>query len=199
MAKGKKDKNIEKDLDDEKKLLRDADEEGPESDLEDKGQKDLPESKGKSGILKGLNFRKWWLAGLLILIFIAAGAVAFLRPDLLYMIKGKKKAVASIDFTNDNLQEESLLPFFIPPSADLSRGAVRIDLTVIWDGLASVRFKSSELRIRAEIYDYLRETADKTEDLNAQKSVMEQEMSGIFIKYLGAKDLAIRIKELKFI
>jgi len=199
MAKEKKEKGGEEELVDDKTKSPDAEEEGVGSDAEKDREKDASESKEKRGILKGKGIRKWWLPGLLIFIFLAGGAAALLKPDLLNIINGKKKAVLSVDITNDNLQEESLSPFFIPPSSDLSKGAIRVDLSVIWDGLASIRYKDSELRIRSEIYDYLRKVAAETDDLNSQKTAMEEEMSGIFRKSLGIKDLAIRIKELKFI
>ncbi len=62
-----------------------------------------------------------------------------------------------------------------------------------------MRYKNNELRVRAEIYDYLTDLAGKSEDLNSQKTVMEDGMTGIFRKSLGTKDLAIKIKELKSI
>jgi hypothetical protein len=200
MAKKKKDnKGKEEELAVEKTSARKTGEEGSESDDEEGREKNTSPSEEKGGLLKKINLKKWWLPGILVFILFAGGAVALIKPDLMNMIIRTKHALPAIDLTNDNLQEESLLPFFIPPSSDLSRGAVRVDLTVIWEGLASVRYKSGELRIRAEVYEYLLEVAGKSEDLNAQKAVMEEEMSGIFKKALGVKDLAIRIKELKFI
>jgi hypothetical protein len=200
MAKGKKDKGGEKGLIKEKASHPDLDEEIEESDSEDEGgEKGASETSGKSGIHKGISFRKWLLYGVPVLILIVCGVAILLKPGLLNMITGKKPAIPSIDLSNDNLQEATLSPFFIPPSSDLSRGAVRVDLTVVWDGLAAVRYKSNELRIRAEAYEYLVKFAENAVDLNSQKAVMEEGMSGIFRTSLGVKDLAVRIKELKFI
>jgi hypothetical protein len=200
MAKKKKDKDKE-DLADEKMKSDESDAEESIEDSEESDEKkdSGSKAKGKSGKSRGSLIRKWWIPGLIFLILAAAGITVFFRPDLLSLIKGKRSVDYSIDLTNDNLQEEGLSPFFIPPSADLSRGAARIDLTVIWDGVASVRYKNNELRVRAEVYDYLMAFAEKSEDLNSQKTVMEEGMSGIFRKSLGTKDLAIKIKELKFI
>jgi hypothetical protein len=198
MAKKKKDKD-RGDLADEKIKSDDSDEDETMRDSEDAEDKDGSEAKEEGGKARRSPIRRWWIPGLILLILIAAGITVFLKPDLLKLIKGKRSVDYSVDLTNDNLQEEGLSPFFIPPSADLSRGAVRIDLTVIWDGVALVRYKNNELRVRAEVYDYLIALAEKGEDLNLQKTVMEEGMSGIFRKSLGTKDLAIKIKELKFI
>lgn len=193
MAKGKKNKGDEEELAVAETGRKDADIEDEESGSEDKGKKDPSESRGKGGILKGIS-KKWLLLGVSIFILFAGGAIA-----LLNLTSGKKHSLPPVDLTGDNLKEESLSPFFIPPSPDLSRKAMRIDLTVIWDGLAAVRYKSGELRVRAEAYDYLKGLAEKAEDLSSQKAVMEDEMGAIFRKDLGVNNLAIRIKELKVI
>ena len=199
MAKNKKEKGGE-DLADEKTKSGESEEKEIKQDTEEDGQNDGSESKEKGGV-PGISWiRRFWIPGLItVIILIAAGTAAILKPDLLNIIKGKRSPSSSIDLTKDNLQEESLSPFYIPPSIDLSRGAVRVDLTVIWDGVASVRFKTNELRIRSDVYDYLIKTAENTVDLNSQKAVMEEEMGGIFRKSLGVQDLAVRIKELKSI
>jgi hypothetical protein len=198
MANKKKDKDKE-DLADEKIKSDDSDEDETIRDSEETEEEDDSRAKEKGRKPRGSVIRRWGIPGLILLILTVAGTTVFLKPDLLRLIKGKRSVDYSIDLTNDNLQEEGLSPFFIPPSADLSRGAVRIDLTVIWDGVASVRYKNNELRVRAEVYDYLTALAEKSEGLNSQKTVMEEGMSGIFRKSLGTKDLAIKIKELKII
>jgi|GEM_PF-2149612 len=198
MARKKKEKDKEE-LADEKIKSDESDEDETTEDSEEAEEKEASRPKAKARKPRRRLISRWWIPGIAILILAAAGTALFLKPDLLRLIKGKRTVDYSIDLTNDNLQEEGLLPFFIPPSSDLSRGAVRVDLTVIWDGVASVRYKNNELRVRAEVYDYLTALAGKSEDLNSQKTVMEEGMGGIFRKSLGAKDLAIKIKELKFI
>jgi hypothetical protein len=198
MAKTKKDKVKEEKLAIDKTSPQDADAEEGEQDSEDEGKKEVSEPKGKFSFLKGID-RKGLLIGLLVFIFVGGGAIAIFKSGLMNTIIGKKHSLPPVDLTSDNLKEESLSPFFVPPSSDLSRGAVRIDLTVIWDGLASVRFKSNELRVRAETYEYLKGFTEKTMDLSSQKSIMEEEMGAIFRKSLGVNNLAIRIKELKVI
>ena len=188
---------VKEDLVDNKIELSEPHEEGVMQDAGETGHEDDSEEKvGKPG---GSWIRRWRIPGLIIFILIAAGIAVFFKPDLLDIVKWKKKSIYTIDPANDNLKEEDLSPFFIPPSADLSKSAVRVDLTVIWDGVASVRYKANELSIRSEVYEYLKDVAENTEDLNSQKSALEAGMSGIFRKSLRVKDLAIRIKELRFI
>jgi|WetSurMetagenome_2_1015567.scaffolds.fasta_scaffold74909_3 hypothetical protein len=196
MAKGKKSKD--KDVDEEDVAVvrtrqRNAGSDSENPDAGDEGKNDATESKENSGILKHIK-KKWLFIGVPVLILFTGGSIAFLN-----LMGGKKHTLPQVDLTGDNLKEESLSPFFIPPSKDLSRGAVRVDFTVIWDGLASVRYKSSELRVRAEAYDYLKGFTEKTADLSSQKAAMEEEMGAIFRKTLGVTNLAIRIKELKII
>ena len=199
MAKKKKD-NDGKDAADEKTRSDEPDEEEGRSDLEEDVQQGDSRPEGKAVASdRPWWIRKWWIPAPIILILVLLGTTVYLKPDLLNIVTGKRSHVTPVDLTNDNLKEEGLSPFFIPPSTDLSRGAIRIDLTVIWDGVASVRFKTGELRIRSEVYDYLKKIAEQNPDLDSQKSAMEDGMSGIFRKSLGVNDLAIRIKEIKLI
>jgi len=199
MAKKKKEKE-EKDIADEKADSIDSGEEEAGQDTDDRAPEDVsaPEEKA-AGPGPSVIRRWWWVPGLLIFVLIVAGTAVFFKPDLLDAIKGKKKPDYSIDLSNDNLREDDLSPFFVPAPDGSSRGAVRVDLSVIWDGVASVRYKANELKVRAEVYDYLTDIDGKIEDPEELKNVMEEGMTGIFRKSLGAKDLVVRIKELKVI
>ena len=105
----------------------------------------------------------------------------------------------SMTDAGDDLQEMNLSPFFIPPS-DMTEGrAIRIDLSVVWNGLASIRFKNRKVYVRNSLYGYLKKTVEKNEDLNTQTPVMETEMSRIFQESLGVKGLTIIIKEIRYI
>lgn len=196
MAKVKKAKD--KDVDEEDVAVvrtrqRTSDSDGEESDAGDEGKNGSSGSKENRGIFRHIK-KKWLLIGVPVLILFTGGSIAFFN-----LTGVKKHTLPQVDLTGDNLKEESLSPFFIPPSQDLSRGAVRVDFTVIWDGLAAVRYKSGELRVRAEAYDYLKGFSEKTADLTSEKAAMEEEMGAIFRKTLGVANLAIRIKELKII
>lgn len=197
MARKKKEKEKEE-IAEEKADAAVSDEEETEKDSADS---ELEEDSGPEEKVEPRPslIRRWWLPGLLIFIFIAVGITVLLKPDLLDAIKGKKKPDYSIDLSNDNLQEDDLSPFFIPAPEGSSRGAVRIDLSVIWDGVASVRYRANELKVRAEVYDYLTDIDGGIADPDELKTVMEDGMTGIFRKSLGTKDLAIRIRELKVI
>jgi len=199
MAKKKKDKGGE-DPADEKIKADNSGEEETKQDAGEGGENDGPESEEKEGASKRSWIKRFRMPGLIAIIILSTlGTLAFLKPDFFSIIKGKRSTSAPIDLTKDNLKEEGLSPFFIPPPADLSRGAIRVDLTVIWDGVAAVRFKTNELRIRSEVYDYLRKAVENTADIESQKPIMEEGMSVIFRKSLGVQDLAVRIKELKSI
>jgi len=199
MAPKKKEKGGKDDPADEKIKLPEAAVEDIDADDEDARTKAPSEPEKKHGRLKGLLFKKWWIPALLLLVLIGGVSAAVYKFGLIDILKGKDKKIVPVDINYDNLKEETLSPFFIPPSADLSRGAIRVDLSVIWDGLASVRFKESEIRIRTHIYDYLVKASEGTEAPDSKKAVMEEEMGVIFRKLLGVKNLAISIKELKSI
>lgn len=198
MARKKREKEKE-DIADEKADSTRSEEEEPGQDTADKAQEDVSIPEEKAAGPRPSLIRRLWVPGLLIFVFIVAGTAVFIKPDLLDAIKGKKKPDYSIDLSNDNLQENDLSPFFIPAPDGSSRGAVRIDLSVIWDGVASVRYKANELRVRAEVYDYLVDIDGGITDPDELKTVMEEGMTGIFRTSLGTKDLAVRIKELKVI
>jgi len=198
MARKKKEKE-KKDLDDEKADSTGSDEEEIGQESADKAQEDVSGPEEKVEKPRASLIRRLWIPGLLIFIFFAAGTAVFLKPDLFDSIKGKEKPDYSIDLSNDNLQEEDLSPFFIPSPDGSSRGAVRVDLSVIWDGVASVRYKANELKVRAEVYDYLVGVDGEITDTDELKKMIEEGMTDIFRKSLAIKDLAIRIKELRVI
>jgi hypothetical protein len=97
----------------------------------------------------------------------------------------------------DHYVEEALSPFFVPLPATSSERVAIIDFTVIWDGLASVRFKRKELQIRDSLYRHLLERATKGEDLQAKAPILEAEMSRTFQESMGSKEVEIRIKRVK--
>jgi len=96
------------------------------------------------------------------------------------------------------LSEKILAPFFIPAPVDSSRNVARIDLSVVWDGLAAVRFKTKELQIRDHLYQYALDLAKESEDLNNKLSFLEAGMSRIFRESLGVKNLVVKIREINY-
>ena len=164
---------------------------------------------GESGPAKGRghNFivsRKWILLSLLGLILVMAGiGVTFFAPDLRSHKKDvKQETKINLPFMGikeDNLSEEVLPPFFIPPSTMPKRGAIRIDLSVIWDGLSSIRYRKKELEIRNDIFKYIIKVAGETDELNSRIPSMEEEIARLLQESLDTGDLAIKIREIKYL
>ena len=142
--------------------------------------------------------KKWILFLSAALILALSGLGIKLAPDFLHMKRSAGEFISPSNMNKDNLREQNLSPFFIPPSAESSRGAVRIDLSVIWDGLASIRFNKKESLIRDKLYRYISETAERTEDLNTNTSSLEEGVSRILSESLGVRDLVIKIREIKY-
>ena len=196
----------------EEKEIKDpaiADEEVEDGDTEVADESDNKDDDGKSGPVKGTGrifivSRKWILLSVLGLFLAMAGiGVTFFAPDLLRR-KEDAKQETKLNFplakiNEDNLKEEGLSPFFIPPSTIPSRDAIRIDLSVIWDGLSSIRYKKKELRIRNDIFKYIIKVAEETDELNSRIPVMEEEIGKLLQESLGTGDLVIRIKEIKYL
>lgn len=187
----------------EKELLAEGEAEEESSEGEDvkgeeaeEGQK-IPDRKTIPHAIEGS--RKWFFLSIPLLVLIMLGVAVKFFPDILNMVKERELFIEPIDINNDNLSEEILSPFFIPPSDKSSRSAVRIDFSVIWDGLASVRFNKKELRIRNDLSKFITDYANRTDDLNDNISYLEQEMSVFFRKALGVRDLAVKIKEIRYL
>ncbi len=172
------------------------DDEEDREDLDDYDQE--VSDQGKSG--KYLFGSKKWilLAGFILFLIFAGLGIKFL-PVLSPKKNGLQPLTPLIVSKNDNLKEERISPFFIPPSAESSRGAIRIDLTVIWNGLASIRFQKKKIQIRNSLYQYISELADQDEDLNTMIVSLENGMSNILQDSLGVRDLVIKVKEIKYL
>ncbi len=93
--------------------------------------------------------------------------------------------------------EETLPPFFIPLVSTSSERVAIIDFSVVWDGLASVRFKRKELSIRDSLYRYFLQRASEGEDLRDKAPILEAEMSRTFQESVGSKEIEIRIKRVQ--
>lgn len=143
--------------------------------------------------------KKWIILSVSLLVLIISGLTVKFFPNLLNMGEEKELLIRPIDINNDNLSEELLSPFFIPPSNKSSRGAIRIDFSVIWDNLASLRFNKKELKIRSDLSKFITDFANSTDDLNENISYLEQEMGVFFRNALGARDLVIKIKEIRYL
>jgi hypothetical protein len=108
----------------------------------------------------------------------------------------KKFKTPEISVDEDNLREEMLSPFFIPPGP--VDDTIRIDLSIIWDGLASVRFKKKELNLRNMMYEKFYTMAEQNQDLNEKIPYLENEVSSMLRSSLGVQNLEIKIKEIRY-
>lgn len=141
---------------------------------------------------------KWVLLILFGIVLAASGITIKLEPGFFIGKKNKAHQASDINMNDDNLSEQELSPFFIPPSEENKKGPIRIDLSVVWDGLASVRFMEKKLLLRSQVYDRITEMAKQSDDLNKKITVLENVIASIFRKGLGVHNLAIRIKEIKY-
>jgi len=165
----------------------------PEADDQESSSEKQPEKKREKS-------RKTWVFFLIAVIIINISVLGIIFASEYFTEKKKGSFVVSeSDIDNDNLTEETLSPFFIPSVEGSSKGAIRIDLSAIWDRLSSIRYQKRKLILRNKIYDYINELAKEKEDLNEQLPYLENELGIMFRKSLGVQNLVIRIKEIRYI
>jgi hypothetical protein len=162
----------------------------PASGGEKQKKKGKPRAKKKSGM------KKWFFLLFVLLLAGSAAAAYFLFPDKIPFLSKKNIQSQDISINEDELKEESLEPFFIPPGPSAS--AIRIDLTAAWDVLASIRYKKEEVSTRNLMYNKLYEMAGQNSDLNSNIPLLENEVSLMLRESLGVQNLVIRIKEIRY-
>ncbi|MBW1765903.1 MAG: Got1/Sft2-like family vesicle transport protein [Deltaproteobacteria bacterium] len=148
-------------------------------------QKAGPAQKKRLGLGRLVQFlldHKWSFLLALGSFFILIGLGITIGPKWLNDHKKRHPVFKSGGTFQDNLQEEGLSPFFIPLPPGSPKRVVVIDFSVIWDGLASVRFKKKELKIREQ-----------------KAALLETEMSRIFRESLGIESLEIKIKQINYL
>jgi len=164
---------------------------------DDNALENITETQAEAVKISSKKKKKWFLLPVILLLIsiIAVGVYKF-RPEWFERSKIDYSSINSVNIEEDNLIEKELSPFFIPPSQGINSSMIRIDLSVIWDGLAAVRFQNRELQIRNDIYKYISKLTEKTKDLNSEVSYIEAEMSNIFREALGVNNLVIMIREI---
>ena len=100
---------------------------------------------------------------------------------------------------NHTLFEESISPFFIPLPEGSPKVVLKIDLSIIWDGITSVRFKRKKLQVRDRVYRHMVDLATKHEDLDENSTLLETEIGDIVRKSLGIGDLEVRITKVLYL
>ena len=169
---------------------------------EEEAQKADPAPGKKLGlgrITQLLSNHKWSFLLALGSFFILIGLGITIGPRWLNNQEEKRPGIKQDGLFQDNLREEGLSPFFIPLPPSSSKRLVMIDFSVIWDGLASVRFNKVELKIRDYLYRYIVELAERGEDLQQKTALLETETSRIFREWLGMENLEIKIKEINYL
>lgn len=163
------------------------------------GEEQTPKEKtgrpGRSGgSLKG---RRWITGGVLAILFAGLGLGITQGYKWIPNIGHKIAPLSSEKIAKQDFYEEKLPPLFIPLQPDAANQAVMIDFSVIWDGLASFRYKSMELQIRNRLYRYMVGLSEKKQDFREKASFIEAQLSKIFRESLGMEDLAIKVKEIR--
>ena len=71
-----------------------------------------------------------------------------------------------------------------------------VSFSAIWDTLASIHFQRMKTEIRDQIYQRLKELAEKT-NIEQEIPSIELEIQKILRRLMGRVDLDIRVKEIK--
>lgn len=141
--------------------------------------------------------KKWTLLMIAGTILAVSGLGIKFGPGLLKM--SDSEILVNVDINDADLSEEALSPFFIPPGRGNPEGAIRIDLSVVWDGLASVRYRKRELQVRSVLYSQLAKIAEENDDLSSRVSFLENRISSVFRESLGAGTIVVKVKEIRYI
>lgn len=137
-----------------------------------------------------------WIFIVLVIILAISGLGIKYAPEHFSFLNINKFKTPEIRIDEDNLSEEILSPFFVPPGPE--RNTIRIDLSIIWDGLASIRFKKKELILRNMMSEKFNDIAEQNQDLNEKIPYLEKEVSSMLRHSLGVQNLAIKIKEIRY-
>ena len=166
-----------------------------ESDDAEKGA-DLKASGGNSASKK--RFTKSMIAIVVMAVLLVfAGLVLFLGPGLLKRLTPKSE-FTRIDVVSENIMEESLQPFFVRLPVESDHGLVRVDFTIVWDGLASVRFQKKETAMRNDIYLYLEQQATENLLIKENKEQLEVGMVGLISGSLNVSGIVVKIKDMSY-
>jgi hypothetical protein len=196
-------KNQDKEAPDEEEKEEIPDNELSTEEGEKADDKEKPESskkkvsdKKKQPPVKN-KFRKIkWIFIIVIGVLLVASGIGFVFMPEKFHSLFKKDFKGPVIVNEDNLSEEIMSPFLIPPGA--TNKAIRIDLSIVWDGIASIRFKKNELSTRNMMYERFYKLAGQHQDLNIVKSDLENEIGSMLRSSLGVQNLIIRIKEIRY-
>ncbi|MDM7918843.1 MAG: hypothetical protein QUS12_06710, partial [Methanosarcina sp.] len=141
--------------------------------------------------------KKKWVFIILIGVILGGSAIGYrFRPERFQNLFKKEFKGPEI-INEDDLSEENISPFFVPPG-EADQKTIRIDLTIVWDGIASIKYKKNELSARQMMSERFYKLAKQHPDLNTVKSDLENEIGSILRSSLGVQSLNIRIKEIRY-
>lgn len=140
--------------------------------------------------------KKIWFFIIPVLILAISGLGIKYAPEHFSFLMKKDFQTPEVSIDEDNLSEEILSPFFIPPGP--ADDTIRIDLSIIWDGLASIRFKKKELYLRSMMYEKFYEVASQNQDMNKKIPDLENEVGSMLRSSLGVQNLVVKIKEIRY-
>lgn len=164
-------------------------------------KEETEETKSKIGRFRRLGDKlkgkKWVTGAVLVMVFTVLGWGITQGYKWLPSTSIKRTVQLKKEDTSPDYFEEKLASLYIPLPEDEEREFAVIRFSVIWDGLASFRYKSMELQIRDRLYRYVVGFSQEKTDLEEKSSFLEAEMSKIFRESLGMENLAVKIKEIK--
>ena len=104
---------------------------------------------------------------------------------------------STINIVPSNLSEEILSPFYIQGQSGSEASLIRIDLSIVWDGLASVRFAKIKLQLRNALFEYFNDMASQNQDEFKNMSTdLEAGIQNIICESLNVKGIVVKIKEI---
>ena len=138
---------------------------------------------------------------LLLLVLLLIGALGIKFGKISIENPFAKDDIIDLNLDNkDTLTEKLLSPFIVPLPPDSKAGnIVRIDFSIIWDGLASVRFENNKIQVRNQLYQFILDFGKNNKDLRVETDFLEKKMTGIVRQLLKVQNLAISIKEIRYL
>jgi len=137
---------------------------------------------------------KFWSLIVFFLVFIVLSGVLFTLEKL--PIFTRKDTFSEINIVPSNLSEEILSPFYIQALSG-SESFIRIDLSIVWDGLALVRYTKLKLRIRNDLYEYFNNmVTQEQKNFKNMSSDLEAGIHDIICESLNVNGIVVKIKEI---
>ena len=132
-------------------------------------------------------------------IMTAAAALFFLLPEEKKVQYAKALNIPMLsDNENDNLTEDVIDPFYIPTPDSSDHALVKLNMSVIWDGLAQVRYRSREVELRGTIYRMLTDMASDPGGQAMKQEVVERELTMKLRATLSVQNLQVKVKDILF-